>query len=359
MNQLQRPFFCGVIEGFYGRQWSWSFRKALIQNLPKMGFSSYIFAPKGERLLRSDWHQPFSGDLLEQLRQLGDVAQQAGVEWGVGLSPYGTQECYNAVDRAALIEKVRQLNLLGCNALIILFDDMTVSKNGLVERQSAVIADVLDHSEAAHLMMCPTYYSSDPVLDKIFGDRPDDYLNQLGLKVPASVDILWTGPEVISTEIPLDHIAWLAKQLGRPPVIWDNYWANDGRKTNNFLPLKALGGRSRKLAQQCAGHLFNPMNQPHIAELVLTVASALYNDDAEYDAGAVLNNVLGKACDQPLKQMIESDYGLFTKIGLADMADERQQQLIQHYGSLASPIARDITDWLNGEYTFDPSCLTG
>jgi hyaluronoglucosaminidase len=45
----------GVIEGYYGRPWSWDMREAQARFLASHGYSSYIYAPKADAYLRRRW----------------------------------------------------------------------------------------------------------------------------------------------------------------------------------------------------------------------------------------------------------------------------------------------------------------
>jgi hypothetical protein len=46
--------------------------------------------------------------------------------------------------------------------------------------------------------------------------------------------------------------------------------------------------------------------------------------------------------------------------GLALIADEEKQHLRERYSQfINNPYAQEIVDWLDGQYRFDPACLTG
>ena len=50
-------FLTGVIEGFYGRSWSFNTRFAYIDYLIEFGLNSYIYCPKGDPYLRMRWQE--------------------------------------------------------------------------------------------------------------------------------------------------------------------------------------------------------------------------------------------------------------------------------------------------------------
>lgn len=68
--------------------------------------------------------------------------------------------------------------------------------------------------------------------------------------------MLWTGPKVVSKEIPVESIEEVSKIIKRAPVIWDNIHANDYDQKRLFLgPYK---GRSTELIPRLKGVLTNP-----------------------------------------------------------------------------------------------------
>jgi hypothetical protein len=82
------------------------------------------------------------------------------------------------------------------------------------------------------------------------------YLECIGAGLDPAIDLLWTGPEIVSREIPIASIRALQQRIRRPPVIWDNLHANDydGRR----LFCGPYAGRSRELLDEVRGILSNP-----------------------------------------------------------------------------------------------------
>lgn len=70
------------------------------------------------------------------------------------------------------------------------------------------------------------------------------------------IDILWTGPKVISKNLSVESIQEVTEVLRRPPVIWDNLHANDYDQKRVFLGPYA--GRSPELIPLLKGVLTNP-----------------------------------------------------------------------------------------------------
>lgn len=83
-----------------------------------------------------------------------------------------------------------------------------------------------------------------------------EYLNTLGSKLAQEIDIMWTGPKVISRLLTVESIEEITEVLRRPPVIWDNIHANDYDQKRVFLG--PYSGRSPDLIPKLRGVLTNP-----------------------------------------------------------------------------------------------------
>ena len=113
----------------------------------------------------------------------------------------------------------------------------------LAARQAEIIADIFRWSGGSRILVCPTYYSFDPVLEKHFGAMPDNYWQTLGRELPREVDILWTGNRVCSDTVTMADIELINAQVGRPVMLWDNYPVNDGAVRSKFLYCDKAAGR--------------------------------------------------------------------------------------------------------------------
>ena len=53
------------------------------------------------------------------------------------------------------------------------------------------------------------------------------------------------------------------------------------------------------------------------------------------------------------------DSALFQDAGLAGISTEQKSALVKRYSAFQDhPMVIELMDWLNGEYAFDPQCLT-
>jgi hypothetical protein len=87
----------------------------------------------------------------------------------------------------------------------------------------------------ARLEFCPPWYLNEHV-DKGFG-RAEQYLEELGARVPPEVGIIWCGPTVRSLTVDGVDVHRFARLIGRPPVYWDNtLYARSIRVANGGFP---------------------------------------------------------------------------------------------------------------------------
>jgi hypothetical protein len=210
----------GVIEGFFGHPWAWPARLSAAEFLRDFGYQFYIYAPKADPFQRRRWREPLPTETLQQLSELHTRCQELGVSLGIGLTPVEIYLNYDANARMSLRSKVSQINEVGVEMLCILFDDMRGDVDELSDLQARVIANVCGWSNAYSLIVCPTY---DSRLARQFGSPAKSYLRDFARIIDPSIDILWTGEQVISDGYSAKHLVDVANEIGRKPFIWDNH----------------------------------------------------------------------------------------------------------------------------------------
>ncbi len=364
--ERENPYL-GVIEGFFGRPWSFPERYGYAEFLKNNGYQFYIYAPKSDSNLRKDWQEDWPDETVVQLQNLVAHYQNQGLDFGLGLSPFEIYKDYNTDIQKILEDKINRLNKLGIDILCLLFDDMRGNQPDLAKTQVRITQDVLAHTTANKVIMCPTYYSLDSKLEKVFGAMPENYFQDLGNGLSPDVDIFWTGPEICSKEYSESHMKEVIQLLGRKPFLWDNYPVNDGADISRFLFLKSFENRPSTLGELTSGHAVNPMNQPWLSRIPLYSLPRSYSQGADYNPGAVFDEALHDLCGGDkerqdgynLAQQIASDINNFQMLGLDKLNETKRKQLIQTYRHFDSPYAEEIIGWLNDEYAFDPACLTG
>jgi len=352
------PFGLGLIEGFYGRPWGAADREAMLGFLGSIGYEYYVYAPKADATLRRGWSERWDPEGERCLQSLARRCHGAGLKWGVGLSPLGLVETLSAPNRRRLREKIRYIDQFSPEILCILFDDMPRAIERLAAGQLAVVEDVLATTRARHVVVCPSYYTSDPVLERLFGSMPPGYWSELGKELPKEVGIFWTGERVCSASYDCGALARIGEVFGRAPVLWDNYPVNDGARMSKFLHLDAFRGRPPELAQLTRAHFVNPMNQCWLSRIPLATLTALYREGREYEPRIALERSLRDACGEDLAEMLLADLAAFQARGLDGITQAEKNSLSERYRGVDSPFAREIADWLDGGYAFDPACLT-
>lgn len=335
----------GVLECFFGPPWSMAQRIEWAKFMQQYQMSFYIYAPKADGLLRKQWRSDWNAAYLDQLRALGHEFQSRSIKFGLGLSPFEFQ----SGDEPVLRKKLRELNSLNLDYLGIFFDDMNYSEKMLNDQMLTL--EVVAAESKAKLIFCPSYYSYDPILDKVFGQRPANYLSEVGKLVPEAIDILWTGPKVISPEISAGHLEEVSQILGRQPFLCDNFFANDGPKQCKYLKLKPSTGRLPSALESSAGWAFNPMNQSSLSQIV--VLGAHFGFAGKENA---YSNALRAMCTEELAQFIEATPELTQN--LDQMDPEAKQRLSKKLALWNEPVAKEIADWLQGKYNVGSECLT-
>lgn len=347
----------GIIEGYFGRTWDWAARADVVTRLAAAGYRFFHYAPKAEALLRKRWQEPFGTDGLAPLARFAGQCRDTGMRFGIGLTPFGVQFGFGSDERAALKAKLAELDAAGIDDCAILFDDMDGAIPDLAARQAEVMAFVLDHSHATRFFLCPSYYSDDPVLDRVFGQRPDNYLADLGRMIDPAVAIYWTGEEVCSREISCGHLADIAELLGRKPALWDNYPVNDGPRMSQYLHLRAFTGRSVEAGAMLSHHAINPMSQPLLGCIPALTLPMLYEQGTQYRYGSAFTEVARQVVGDGLAAMLLADLLTFNDSGLDRLSDERKAKLTTRYAAIDHPAAREVIDWLNGGYAITGEVL--
>ena len=258
------PFICGVVEGFYGRPWSEAQRRQLFSRMKSWGMNTYLYAPKDDLKHRLFWRELYSEREADDLRDLIRECRSKGLRFIYAIAPGLNLSYSSRKDMARLRRKADHLVDLGCRDFALAFDDIqpVLSKEdskrygSIADAQCVVSNSFLEHLREqvpeATLCFCPTHYCermSGPV-------RHSDYLKQLGQRLDSVIQILWTGPEIVSETITVDSIRELQRVLRRKPLLWDNLHANDYDLRRIYLG--PYSGRKLELRDAVAGILSNP-----------------------------------------------------------------------------------------------------
>jgi hyaluronoglucosaminidase len=340
----------GIIEGYYGTPWTWAERADQVSFLAAHGYRFFIYAPKADAFLRRRWAEPHPAPVAEALRELAEHCRGLGVRFGVGLSPYEIYRDFGDEAKGLLAKKLKDLDSFGVEDLGILFDDMRGDLPGLADTQVTIMHWIAERTNASRIIMCPTYYADDPLLDRAFGDRPADYLTSLGRDLDPSIQIFWTGEEVCSKEYTSGHLARVTADLGRKPFLWDNYPVNDGPRMSPYLYVRSFTGRPAEIGEHLAAHAVNPALQPILTRVPCLTLAESYREGDGYSYGEAFRRaavtVLGPACGK----MLIRHLGLLNDTGLDNIDPETLERMKERWAGVDHPGAAEVLAYLNGAY---------
>ncbi len=339
----------GIIEGFFGRPWSWAPRREAVRFLRPHGYRFYLYAPKADAYLRRRWRDPYPEDELEAIAAFAKTCRAEGVRFGIGLTPFELHLHPDRSWREDLKRKLAQLGQLKLDDLAILFDDMKGDVPELAERQAGIVHAAAEAGVARRILTCPSYYSDDPILDVAFGPRPLGYLERLGALLDPAIEIMWTGEEVCARQFTPGHLARVAEAMRRRPFLWDNYPVNDGARMAQHLHLRAFTGRPAEIGALIAGHGVNPASQPVLSRVPLLTLAESYARGDSYEYGAAFGRAARTVLGPELAERVRRDLVTLQDRG-RDRLAERLPALRERYAAYDHPAAREIMAWLDGHW---------
>ena len=261
-------FLAGVIEGFYGQPWTQAERGELLEWMSGWGLNTYLYAPKDDLKHRALWRELYTASEAEALGQVVQSCQERKIRFIYALSPGLDIQYGDETEIEQLGKRFEQMLGLGCRDFSLLFDDLPERTAAEEPRRGGSLASaqcrvanamfqwVRARAPAARFLFCPAAYCGRMAARQVGGE---DYLPTVGRELLAGIDVCWTGPEIISREITLDHVLELERVLRRRPIIWDNLHANDYDGRRFFCG--PYSGRAPELRAVVGGLLSNPNNE--------------------------------------------------------------------------------------------------
>jgi hypothetical protein len=184
-----------------------------------------------------DWRETPQA-YVEALTAAASKARQTGFDLVYQVHPFGrandpekryTIRITDEKDRKVLQNTVSQMLAAGSKSIILRaddFHDLTGSDlAGFADKASAHIYLVNDlfgkmrvEAPQARLIFCPPYYWSNQFKD----EDVYRYINRLSREIHTEVDIMWTGPEVVSHNISNDDVRQFTRITNKKPLLWDN-----------------------------------------------------------------------------------------------------------------------------------------
>ena len=274
----------GVVEGFYGTPFAHEDRLWLLERMARWRMNTYVYAPKDDPFHLARWREPYPRERMAEFRALVQAGERAGVRVGFAVSPGRSIVYSDRGDRTALVAKLGALHALGARVLSLAVDDVPTSLihdadrrafRSLADAQLMLLRELQDaFGRDSLLWLCPTDY---------LGVAATDYLEEIGERLDASVEVAWTGRTVVSPEIRAEEAASRAATLRRRVLVWDNTPVSDG-PMRCMLHLNPYTGRDRELDAHVSGVLLNPMEHARASAVTLGCAASYLCDPRGYDA---------------------------------------------------------------------------
>ena len=175
-NKIKPVCEAGIVEGFFGPPWSHAGRRALIARMPRMGFSTYIYAPKDDLYHRIQWNRHYPPREFARLVSLIALCRRSGVDFVWAVSPGLTIRHAKDEDFEILAEKFARIADRGVRSFALFLDDIPKTLIHKADRDRfASLADahiyianklherVMRMRPDARLIFCPTdYYTIKP-----------------------------------------------------------------------------------------------------------------------------------------------------------------------------------------------------
>ncbi|MGB0359973.1 MAG: beta-N-acetylglucosaminidase domain-containing protein [Endozoicomonas sp.] len=354
MESLLMTFFYGVIEGLYDKYntWNWNSRRAYVNFCANHGMDFFIYAPKNDPFLREQWQQPWPDVEFDALKSLASSFHNKGIRFGIGFTPFNVREL-NKENCRQLKEKVSAINELSPAILCILFDDFTNNVGNLAMIQADIADYIASISTAQQLIVCGTYYSKDPLLQRVYGEMPKNYWSDLGKFIDPRFDIFWTGDHVISLGYDQSGLQQIADDFRRKPFLWDNYPVNDPDWLKNRLKIYTFTGRPWQISEWCSGHAVNTMIQPWLSMIPIATLSDLYQQKEQFDGYASFRSAVHDLCGDKLAAAIIDNLIYLTEEGTLNFSDYTRKRLQDSFSNFQSPLEKPFSDeilhWLSTE----------
>jgi hyaluronoglucosaminidase len=331
----------GIVEGFFGPPWSMQQRAAMFEFGAARGMNTYLYAPKDDPYHREKWDRPYPREKWREMLRLIRSAQKYKIDFVYGFHPGKGLRFSDDEPIRVLLAKAARFYDAGVRAFAILFDDIPSRLDyaadrrtfgsslaraegawlaKILERQPAEWSDVEPFEETRSITsvlrlaslaqndpstprrnpervatgrgrgpsrgvewwICPSYYTDDPLLARVFGRFEANFLEKMAEHLPTSVARCWTGPKVVCKKITLADARRAARHIKHRLILWDNYPVND-LSMSREMHLAPLTGRDTLLPQVVHGYLNNPLLQESLSFIPLATCFDYAAEPAAYD----------------------------------------------------------------------------
>lgn len=275
----------GVIEGFYGKPWSHQQRIKGLKLFAEFKLNTYILAPKDDPWQRFDWRTPFSPEFLEKTKELVDLSDSLGIDLNVCVSPGLTISYSSNEDLEALLVRYRQLSQIGVSRFGLLLDDISDQLQFAADKErydsiaaahaalaNSVHAKIAAEFKKSSLFVCPLQYH---------GRGNEPYITELGQKLDAEIDVMWTGRQICSEYLDVYDAIKFKEGTSKQPFYWDNFPVNDVAMIYQ-LHVGPIEKREAHLGKHAVGLVANPMEHFESSLIPISTIADYLNDPIGY-----------------------------------------------------------------------------
>ncbi len=286
----------GIVEGFFGPPWSMKHRAEIFKFGAARGMNTYLYAPKDDPYHREKWQRPYPREKWREMLRLIRSAQKYKIDFVYGFHPGRGLRFSDDKPIRVLLAKAARFYDAGVRAFAILFDDIPSRLDYAADRRTfggslaraegAWLGKILERQSTVwhdvEWWICPSYYTDDPLLARVFGRFEANFLEKMAEHLPQSVACCWTGPKVVCKKITLADARRAARRIRRRLILWDNYPVND-LSMSREMHLAPLTGRDTLLPQVVDGYLNNPLLQESLSFIPLATCFDYAAEPAAYD----------------------------------------------------------------------------
>ncbi|HEY3303808.1 MAG TPA: beta-N-acetylglucosaminidase domain-containing protein [Candidatus Binatia bacterium] len=299
----------GIVEGFFGPPWSMKHRAAMFKFGAARGMNTYLYAPKDDPYHREKWHRPYPLKQWQEMLRLVRAAQKHKIDFVYGFHPGKGLRFGDDAPVRILLAKAERFYDAGVRTFAILFDDIPSHLehekdrryfgSSLARAEGEWLAKILARQPArwsdVEWWICPSYYTDDPMLARVFGEFEPNFLENMAERLPPSVACFWTGPKVVCKKITLADTRRALHRINHALILWDNYPVNDISMSAE-MHVDPLNGRDPRLPELVYGYLNNPLLQESLSFIPLATCFDYAAEPAAYDPEKSWERIIKQRC---------------------------------------------------------------
>ncbi|MBI4348005.1 MAG: beta-N-acetylglucosaminidase domain-containing protein [Elusimicrobia bacterium] len=275
----------GVLEGFYGKPWTWEERLRLADWMWRKRMNLLVIAPKDDPGLRADWRRPMTQEERSELARLTHFARERFVEVAWTLSPGLDVDLGSAADREAAAGKLSAAAASGVRQLVLAFDD-TDPERGHVRLANRLLKDLgPKHAGVEWTFVGAEYWGE---------AAPSRYLDHVVKRLEPAFRLGWTGGKVLSPAIRAEEGARFREYARRPLVLGDNYPVQDRLWGAGRLFWGPLRGREAGLERSQLAYVANASPLAAASRLPLATAAEYAWSPSTYDPAAAWKRAIAE-----------------------------------------------------------------